>query len=232
MIRLLAWLSSAFALVGCMTPSVLPSPPPPPRIEPSLREAEPREPPPSAHGRLVLDAHGEPASVSRATEIRAAAEPETFGRFRLTPGPLVKRREEPLCITPCAVDLRQGWHQLVFRSRTDPTKSSVADVAVTANTTVVRHAIGREPHITKSYTGGLFLLVAGAGLGVVGGASLVAAAEPTPRADGSPGDGTPFLVTGLVLLGLGVALGTTGGALMASHHPVEQPGATTQWRRE
>jgi hypothetical protein len=103
---------------------------------------------------------------------------------------------------------------------------------VSSKTTVVRHAIGREARITRSYTSGVFLLAAGVGFAVVGGAATSIGLDPSPRPDGSPRNGTPFLVTGVIMLGIGVVAGTTGALHKLFNHPVEQPGATTQWRRD
>ena len=179
----------------------------------------------------MLDVEGESANVSRVTEVTKRG-PPSFGRWTIRPGLGVERREELLCITPCAVDLRHGAHQLVFASRHDAERSSTAEVVVGEKTTVIRHAIGREHRISPSYTAGIFLAVGGAGLSLVGGAIAATGLDPSPRADGSPVDGTPFLVTGLVVLGVGLVMGATGAILMTSHRPVEQPGATTQWHRQ
>src|SRR5688572_4642532 len=76
---------------GCAT--TLPPPPTPLRTEPTPVE-EPPAPPHPTHGRLVLDAEGEPANVSRTVESGPSRRAASFGRLRLVPGPLVNRREE------------------------------------------------------------------------------------------------------------------------------------------
>src|SRR5690606_23824396 len=128
------------------------------------------------------DADGEPAKVSRIVATMNF-EGQRHARLDGTTSLAPPRAEEPLCITPCAVDLRHGVHSFVFTSTRDPMRSSTSDVVLPSNasTTFVRHAVGREGHVTPGYVGGAMLGLFGAGLTLFGGAvtGIGAVAEPT-----------------------------------------------------
>ncbi len=215
-------------------------PPMPARAEPVIADA-PREPPAPPNGRLVLDTEGGSATVSRVTETSYAIgpPPPSISRAerpwtRSPWAPVLQRHEELLCVTPCTVDLRQGAHQLVFRgSEPDGSRASTADVVVTSKTTVVRHAVGREPRVNSGFAGGILLAFLGGAFTVMGGVAAAAgSAFPARDADGSPSGARTIQTIGFTLLGLGVAMGTTGGILIATQRPVEQAGSTTLWRRD
>lgn len=181
---------------------------------------------------MVLDTEGESATVSRVTETQALYGPAT--QFRKYPGtaPLV-RQEELLCVTPCAVDLRQGAHQFVFKSRADPTRASTADVVVSSKPIFVRHTLGREAHTSGGFLTGAGLLFAGVGATIIGGGlSMISAIMPETDKNGVATGSDGLLTAGLVTLAVGAVLGITGGVMMGFYRPAEQPGATTQWRRE
>lgn len=230
-------LVSSFAFIatsGCAV-TTIPPPAPPAHVEPVL-DGPPKEAPAAPNGRVILDAEGESAWVSRVTETGTLYGPgapyaaQQMSQNGLQAAPLL-RREELLCVTPCAVDLRQGAHQFVFKSRVDPHRLSTADVVVTSQPVFVRHALGREAHMTGTYVGGATLLLSGIGLTILGGSLAgLGALLPERADDGRPINSDGIVTAGLITLGLGVITGTIGGLLMGYHRPAEQSGATTQWR--
>lgn len=122
-----------------------------------------------------------------------------------------------LCRTPCIVDLPRGDHSLVFASRTDDTRRSVADVTFGSRPEIVRHSIGRvEPH-PWLFVGGLTLLPTGL-TGVIAGA----VAAPSLS---DPGDRQ----LGYIALGAGAGLTALGALLLYLGRTDVQPGSTTQW---
>src|SRR5688572_4390087 len=103
---------ASFAAAACLAASAMgcafgiahePSPPAPARVEPNIPDL-PTEPPVAGHARVVLDAEGERAQVSRvvATIKVPSAKAKLDGMASLQE----PRAEEPLCTTPCTVDLR------------------------------------------------------------------------------------------------------------------------------
>lgn len=228
---LASWVIPA-ATAGCGL-GVVTEPPPrlPEQREPFLEDG-PTAPPASGHGRVIIDADGETAKVSRVTEVQnhgGERRAKLDGTTSLAP----PRSEELLCITPCAIDLRQGAHTFLFTSTEDPRRSSTTDVAVSSRTTVVRHAIGKEGHVTGGYVGGAMLLLLGGGITVMGGAitTMGAVGSPTVRDDGTTFDPQTLLIPGLAVLGIGLVTGTAGYLLMAGNRPVTQPGSTTYWTK-
>ena len=145
------------------------------------------------------------------------------------------RAEEPLCITPCAVDLRHGAHTFVFTSTQNPMRSSTTDVVLPSNasTTFVRHAIGNEGHINGSYVGGAVLMLLGSGVTLIGG--LVTAVgvfgKPTMQDDGTMSNPQALLLPGTIMLGSGLLMTVGGLALMSKNRPVQQQGSTTTWTK-
>ena len=230
-------LAGSLGTMGCIAHPQ--SPAPPERIV--LAEAiavVPAEEASANSGRVILDVvedHATVYEVTALTEVKARPTVNWVGRTAYPQGPLLRRKLQPLCVTPCAVDLEQGGHSLVFHSATDETRTSSADITVAATTTAVRHALGRETGATGSYLGGLLLMIPAVGLTMVGGIATVAgvAARDSASVDANGQttnrDSRGVLTVGLVLLGVGAALGITSGFLMANHRPVKQSGSTTQW---
>jgi hypothetical protein len=181
----------------------------------------PPDPPAPTHGRLLVDANGEPAQVSRIVateEIRPRFERD--GRD----GKIVDRHGlastvEELCVTPCFVDLRQGAHTLVFTSTTDRHRTSMADVEVGPQPSVVRHAMGRRAPGAGSVFG-LSLLIAGVGLLPLGVFFTSVGVSDGPNA---------FLPVGAVLTTLGLGGALLGAFNMDRDRAEFQPGATTQF---
>jgi hypothetical protein len=230
-LRFVAIIASV-TVTGCGLGIARPPPPPaPPQIEPQIPDL-PAAPPAGGQGRVILDADGEQAWVSRVTGAMNF-EPERTARLDGTVSLGPARIEEPLCVTPCAVDIRQGAHTFVFRSRKDPLRSSTADILLTSNPLFVRHAMGREGHLTGSYAGGAAVLLLGAGAVLFGGAmtTVGAFAEPSRQDDGTMSNPRALVVPGLVTLGAGLTIAAIGAVLMSSNRPVQQPGTTSSWTK-
>lgn len=225
----IALVVSILALTGCA--ATLAPPPLPSRTMPAVEL--PASEPSGGAGRLIVDAAGEQAKVSRVTEILEVH--VVAGRIPLTPkrGTIgFVRKTELLCISPCILDLRQGAHTLVFEAQDDPARTSTADVVVTARPSVVRHALGEEKPATLGYVGGFFSVFMGGGF-VLGGAMMTgisAFAAESDRFDSrrNASRGT-FLAVGLVALGVGAVLTTMGVIVMQNNRPEHQDGSTVQW---
>ncbi|GAC1584724.1 MAG: hypothetical protein NVS3B20_14540 [Polyangiales bacterium] len=224
-------------LQGCM--ATLPAPPKPEAVVPTLG-VTPDAPPPEGSGRLLVDVASEPAKVSRVVD--TVDNPDPYSNSSLRRGMPSEsgmgfgyRKLELLCISPCVIDIRPGAHTLVFTSLVDPTHTSSADVVVSAQPSVVRHALGRDKGYSNTYLGGAGLALVGGGVTLMGAlATTVGLVAKSPRDDpsGRPnGDGNPqgLLVVGLVMMGIGLALGTTGYFVAASDRPIQQQGSTIQW---
>jgi hypothetical protein len=225
----------ASSTIGCAGIGIAKEAPPPapPQAEPHIPDL-PAEPPAPGHARIVLDANGEPAKVSRVTAV-PNFEPKRTAQLNGKTSLASARMEEPLCITPCAVDMRHGLHTFVFTHTRDPLRSSTADVTVPSRgtTTIVRHAMGKEGHINGGYVGGAMLGLFGSGVTLMG-ATVTAFGvfgQPTTREDGTKSDPSILVVPGLVILGAGLAMLLGGGYLMSENRPVQQPGATTTWTK-
>jgi hypothetical protein len=227
---ILVCLFLASATTGCI--GQLPPPPTPAKIAPAIADP-PTAPPGEGHGRVVLDAVGEEANVSRVTEtiVPPYVGAPTLNTDRRAPP---SRSQELLCVTPCIVDIRQGAHTFVFTAKDDPTRTSDAEVVVTSKVTNVRHAIGREYRLNPQYAGGWMMAFAGSGLTTMGllvSAVGLVAEEPRPGPDGRTEGASPssILATGLVLLGLGLAVGIPGIVMAHNNRPQAQPGSTVTW---
>jgi hypothetical protein len=204
-----------------------PAPRAPARVEPRIADA-PTSPPKVGHGRLVLDAEGGPAWVSRVTKDEAALEEDDSSMLPI-------RSYERLCLTPCVVDLRQGTHLLQFSRRYDAERSSDADVVVTSKTTVVRHALGRAPRHNPAYVSGSMLTLVGGGMVLMGMITTAIGASTrdtsTYANGGDLADRNAYMSVGLLTLGVGMASAAAGLLLLMNNRPDVQPGATTTWTR-
>jgi hypothetical protein len=222
------------ALSVCTTGCVNNRPPPPvPERVAVTPDIAPAAAPSAIDGRLVVDVVGDKAKVFEVTELTTRTNAGYGGKNSwVLPGPL-ERKMRPLCLTPCAIDLPLGWHSLVFESTSDPARTSTADVTVGPQPTGVRHALGRDKPANGGYLGGIAMLIPAGGLMVMGTvATLVGASakDPSPSPTGNTkGDARVFLPIGLVLLGIGAALGIGGTILIANNAPERQPGSTAQW---
>lgn len=228
--------SFVIATLGCveqLSPPVAPA-----REIPALPEQPPAAPPAAGHARVILDAAGEKAWVSRVTGSTAPVgykiEDVGTGNLRLRNGDSaygVLRTDELLCVAPCVVDLRAGAHEFVFSHPDEPGHETTTTVVLPSNTTtVVRHKIGRTPHYNGSYLGGAILTLMGAGFTFVGGTmTALGAALPTRNEVGQPTGADTVLTLGLVSLGIGLATGIPGLLMLTNNRPSEQSGATTTW---
>lgn len=217
----------AFALTGC---TVLEDPPPstPSAIVPQV--PDPRATPTAqGAGRVVLDADGQSAEVSRVISTTEVG----FGAYRQrqTLQPLERRETQLLCITPCVVDLPLGAHELVFRAHgspdTPPPQSTATIVVHGAEPMVVRHALGNENVVYRTgYALGFVSLFAGVGFTLMGGIVLGMAAlsKPTPSA---PDRASTFYTIGAVVGGIGLTLDVTGILAIVLNRPHRQSGSTT-----
>jgi hypothetical protein len=184
---------------------------------PPLREGE---------GQLTLDVVDGPARVELVTErVQSAAGAvgwSSRGRAALAPASaqVVTR---PLCVTPCAVNLPLGQHEIYFAALDDAShRSSTGFVNVTPHPSVARHALGAQETHVAGIVGSLLL----GGLGVA--ATLAGTAIVT--IDGASASGPRGLdVAGFTTLGAGVAM--LGGSIAwgLASRPESQPGATTWW---
>ncbi len=178
----------------------------PPHVVPHIPEV-PQEPPAENHGRVLFATEGEPAVVARVTNGSAA----------------------PLCITPCAADLRIGAHALTFTSLTKSDHTSSDTIAVPRGTVVMRYALGYEKPVSMPYAAGVASALAGTGLTVIGSLGLTAGLVSKGSVDeqGRPIDNSGFVTFGGVLGGVGVAALVTGIVMMVANQPERRPGTTT-----
>jgi hypothetical protein len=231
MTRLLSYffVFAALGTTGCLARP--PAPPIPERVGPPPEAMTTPDPAPN-EGVVHLDVVGERAKVFEVTELTTGTAAAYGRKSSWAAVPLVQKKMRPLCITPCAVDLVQGWHSLVFESTTDEASTSTADITVLPQPIAVRHALGRDSPMSGRYLGGLLLLAPGVGLTFFGGIVTMVGAVSSPSVDASgrrQNDPKAFLDVGLVVLGVGAVLGITGGILMANNRPEKQPGSTIEW---
>jgi hypothetical protein len=228
----LVLLVGSVGMTGCVA-NVEP-PAVPERIAPDLTIA-PAEPAPPNHGRVFIDAVGEQAKVSDVTETTTVATVLPQGGRGNSLQALQQRKLRPLCITPCAVDLTQGWHSLVFESVNDGLSTSTADVTVSSRPLAVRHALGRDKPLNGGYLGGVMMIIPGGGFLLSGTLMAIigaTASDPGPGVDANgkaKSDPRVLLPIGLVVAGIGAALGLGGTLLILNNRPEKQPGSTTQW---
>lgn len=188
--------------------------------------AEPPRAPTADEGTVVLDVTEGRARVELVTG-RTQPDPNNnvwmtgYGRgwqAGMMPPNLTLRA---LCMTPCAVNLPRGDHELLFEDL-DPSaqRVSTAMVRVGERPSVVRHALGAQ----QSDPGGIIgaLLLGGLGVVLMGAGGLL-------LGFGTDADGTDLRPGGGVTLGVGAALTIAGTILGVRARPLIQPGATTQW---
>jgi hypothetical protein len=234
MMRLLCsvLLVGSAGMTGCAANVAAPAVPE--RVAPDTTIA-PAEPPPPTHGRVFIDAVGAQAKVSDVTETTTVATVLPQGGRGNSLQALQQRKLRPLCITPCAVDLTQGWHSLVFESVNDELATSTVDVTVSSRPLAVRHALGRDKPPSGGYLGGVMMVIPASGLLLSGTLMAIigaTASDPGPGLDANghaKSDARVLLPIGLVLTGIGVALGLGGTLLILNNRPEKQPGSTTQW---
>lgn len=188
------------AVYGCGV-RYLPPPATPQRVVPEV-ELQP-EAPGEGEGRIVLDTVGEPARVSLARS----------GFYR-----------GALCITPCALNLPLGPHELTFESRADPRRTSTGVVTVGARPSVYQHALGeRNDHPTAR--GVAVIAWSLSLLGLLTGGLLWGLFE----AASDDGESSGVATAGRTMVYGGAALAGVGAVFTVLGRPVVQEGAGVQW---
>lgn len=141
-----------FALVAACGARQLPPPSVPARELPGGFEPGSPE---AGQGRVILDAVGEPATVSEVNRVGLAV--SVIGAADVS-------AIRDLCITPCAVDFKPGSHELILTSRIDHDRFGTGYVQVrTGETSAYRQKLGFK----KSRTGERILGVFGTFAGTV-----------------------------------------------------------------
>lgn len=187
------------AMYGCGV-RYLPPPAVPQRVVPEV-ELQP-EAPAEGEGRIVLDTVGEPARVGLTRS----------GYFR-----------GALCITPCALNLPLGPHELTFVSRADPRRASTGVVAVGARPSVYQHALGeRNDHTTARSVAVIAWSLSL--LGLLTGGLLWGLFEAA-----SDGEERGVATAGRTMVYGGAALAGVGAVFTILGRPVVQEGSGVQW---
>ena len=211
----LALISVASILTtGCGTHDV-PPPAYPDRSPPAIGHY-PEQPPGEDKGRVVLDTPGMRANV---TEITGVA--HTDGSFLAAATTTVIT--QPVCTTPCVVDLPRGRHDFIFTSATDASRTSTERVDLQSKPLVVKHAVGMEVTHPWLKVGGYVSMI----LGLTSYAISIPVFAGGQRSDGSHAD--PNAQGGFIALGVGTVFTALGSLLLALGRTEMQPGATTAW---
>jgi hypothetical protein len=222
--RSLAALLGVWGLHGCAT-RFLPPPQDPARVAPRVVTA----PPPlrEGEGQVTLSTTSGRARVELITA-RTQVEPYQWGNGFTPRGyngyaPQTQYTLRPLCLTPCAVNLPLGTHELLFTDvNMGSGRTSTAFVDVGATSSIVRHTMGRQ----TSSVGGLVGSIVMGGLGV---ALALAGGMLIGFQDASDPSRAGLAVAGGVTLGIGAGLGVGATILGFASRPTLQPGASTQW---
>jgi len=212
------------ALLGC-TAHVLP---PPPSPAPAMHTRPlPERPPTDNEGTITLDVSAGSAQV----ELVTPAATTLVERVRQAGAGSPTRAHnsqivvaQPLCQTPCTVNLPRGQHMLQFID-VDPSshRQGSAVVNVGHRPSMVRHTMGRAESPPTSETSEV-LTIAGFALGVpqvvVGSVFLIA---------GRDADGLDLRPAGRILFGTGLFLSVMGVLNYLRGRSVIQTGSTVQW---
>lgn len=200
-------LASTLGSTGCVRQ--LPPLPAPEAIVPSTNATSE---PAAGTGRLVIDVVDGPMQVQR---VHMKAEPFDDGqgrtRFRFYEAP------EPLCASPCVVDLTPGNVLLGFPVTGDDHPLEVELVHVGEETAVYRRSLSHYRH----NQGALWVLgIIGTSLG---GTSLLTGTTllPLGLADGNDG----LTTAGAITLGGGALLVTLGVLAIRADSPTYRPGS-------
>lgn len=205
---LLALLSTS---TGCIAEL---APPPMPGTEGLGARVTRTSPPESGHTRVLLEADQERTVVSEVTETQSAS-----AEIRGTRVEAHGESTRPVCIAPCAADLKPGLHILRFTSEADPVRTSDAKVQVDDTSKAVRHALGRKEDMSVGNIAAYSLLVLAASATMTMG-GLLAANRPSEDPDAARN------------VRIGTAI--SGGALAISipliifSRPKVQPGSTRE----
>jgi hypothetical protein len=231
--RLTALYVAALSLTTACSPAILPPPAPPPREMPAVRANLGAVAP--GKERVLLDTPDDQARVSEITSHSQTV--TTRGNV------LESEHDRPLCITPCAVDLNLGLHDLSFQPTTNPRRGSDVEVQVQGDPLVVRHTMAdlQTPNPVVKGIGIGMIAVGGTGLiaGIpitMGGAferatggsqqvMLVNGGQMVTQTPGPKG----LENAGFATLGLGAAVLVIGAITAYLGRDTYTPGATTEW---
>lgn len=167
------------------------------------------------HGRVVVDVVDGPTQV-----MRIATESVVVGMDKDRPILASSQSTEPLCVTPCAVDLPIGRHVLAFPTQGPGGMIEMDHVDVQAHPTVYRRALGRiEPA-----GAGMILGILGA---TFGGMSMITGIVLLPVGLANDKDG--MTLAGGITLGVGAALVALGVLGIVGDPRTEQPGNAIQF---
>lgn len=217
--------AGGLALAACM--GCLPRFAPPPRApERQAVVAEPPRAPTADEGTVAIDVTDGRARVELVTG-RTQPDPNNtlvmsgYGRGWQVGVQQPNLTLRGLCLTPCAVNLPRGDHELHFEDL-DPSSQrvSTAMVRVGERPSMLRHTLGAQRSDPGGMIGGL--LLGGFGIVLMGAGAML-------LGFGVSDDGTDLRVGGGVTLGVGAALTLVGTVLGVRARPEIQPGATTQW---
>jgi hypothetical protein len=163
-------------------------------------------PPPAGKSIVLIDAD-RPAEVD---EVTGTVSGYAMGRRGYAYGIATR----PICMTPCATHLDQGFHELVFR--TDGGWGGTAQLTVGDQPTAFRYALGHsDAHLGARI---------GAATALSFGITSVAVGLPLwASSDGSVSN------VGMYLSGGGAALTVLGAVLLAIYRGEYQPGTGMQW---
>jgi hypothetical protein len=185
--------------------------------------------------RVILDAEGDQARVSEVTSHSQTVTPR--GNV------LESEHDRPLCITPCAVDLGLGLHELSFQSTTHPRRGSDVEVQVQGDPLVVNHTMA-DLETPSPVAKGI-----GIGLVALGGTALIAGIPITMGGafERSTGGSQQVMIVngmqvvnqtpgpkglenaGFATLGIGAAVLLVGAVTAYLGRDTYTPGATTEW---
>jgi hypothetical protein len=127
----------------------------------------------------------------------------------------------PLCLTPCAVHLAQGTHQLVFQPAGANSWAGDGIVQVGQNPVAYRYALGHSHPRIGARVGGWVLVGIGLGLTATGALYWSFGNDSRLGSDlTSYGEVQTFVGTGLVV---------AGAVMLSIFRPELQPGAGVQW---
>lgn len=217
--------SAALALpLGACGTRYLPPPRAPERVAPAaVAEAPPLR---EGEGQVTLDVADGPSRAELVTErtqvVAGSVGWSTRSRYPAMPmGTQLTTR--PLCVTPCAVNLPLGQHEISFTSMDDPARrTGTGFINVTPHPSVVRHALGFQ----DTHLGGI---IGSALTGAFSVSALLTGTVLVAINDDSRSETSGLMAPGIAVLGVGAALLATSIILGVHSRPESQNGSTVQW---
>ncbi|HEY6555889.1 MAG TPA: hypothetical protein VI072_01395 [Polyangiaceae bacterium] len=176
----------------------------------------PTTPPAPGTTRVIIDANGERMEVrERLKETSVHGTVYTNGVAGSLYG--YAATHKPVCITPCAVDMKPGSHVLEFQGETYERRSEL-QIQVGERPKVIRHAVGRiESEGDGSFWLGYLLTL---GIGAVVTGSMIHVLNTEDSAD--------YTKAANIALGAGAATIAVSIPLRLLAQPVHQPSSTTE----